>query len=220
MKQVKSVFVDPCDSRSIGMTTVSKLNLVEGEWNAQDIASKCIILPDDDKFPNPLPEEVRLLADSTRDMVAKRDSIFGKAGEQSWTVISLLLPNREYWKSWSENCFAFLVGYYSIILCGSNVILSLLSSLKYVFQVWDLSITFFLLIWDFCFSLWASPLFLLSFWTYCADCYFLRCSLFCYGNVEYKRIVYAFVFHKLLRWFWLPLCVYFMESFFFEMKQE
>ena len=96
MKQVKSVFVDPCDSRSIGMTTVSKLNLVEGEWNAQDIVSKCIILPDDDKFPNPLPEEVRLLADSIPNMVAKRDSIFGKAREQSWTVISLLLPNREY----------------------------------------------------------------------------------------------------------------------------
>lgn len=94
MNQVESVFTDPCDSSSIGMTRVSKLSLVTNEWNARDIESKCIILPDDDKFPNPLPEEVRLLADSIPEMRAKHTSIFGKTAPQTWTVISLLLPNR------------------------------------------------------------------------------------------------------------------------------
>lgn len=81
------------------MGTVSKISFVSKVWNATDIASKCIIHPNQEEFPNPFPDSVRFAAPSVPEMIAEHSKVFGPIATQTWTVISLLLPGREYWVS-------------------------------------------------------------------------------------------------------------------------
>jgi hypothetical protein len=78
------------------MFKVGKPELLQRSWKAEDIASKCIIIPDSPEFNNPLPDLVRY-ASSHDERVKRHGMIFRYFPEkQTWTVISLLLPGREY----------------------------------------------------------------------------------------------------------------------------